>query len=84
MDSQTGRAVDLNILDDLVRRNVVDRYDHRYLNSEIPEFEEAVPTTENLGLAIQRIFRDEWPSAFPAGVPQLDSCTHLRDGTKHL
>ncbi len=69
--SQTGQAVDLNILDDLVRRNVVARYDHRYLNSELPEFEEAVPTTENLGLAIQRILRDEWPSAFPAGEPQL-------------
>lgn len=47
IDPRTGLAVDLNKLDRFVAAEVVDRYDHRYLNEELPEFEREVPTTEN-------------------------------------
>jgi 6-pyruvoyltetrahydropterin/6-carboxytetrahydropterin synthase len=71
IDPRTGFAADLRVLDELVQRTVVARYDHRYLNEELPEFEHDVPTTENLGLAIRRRLETVWPSAFPEGNPKL-------------
>jgi 6-pyruvoyltetrahydropterin/6-carboxytetrahydropterin synthase len=33
-------------------REVLDALDHRFLNKEVPEFFAAIPTTENLAVAI--------------------------------
>jgi 6-pyruvoyltetrahydropterin/6-carboxytetrahydropterin synthase len=35
-----------------VHREVLDVYDHRHLNLEIPEFKSSNPTTENIAVAI--------------------------------
>lgn len=50
IDEQTGFCVDLAALDALLRREVVDRLDHRHLNHDVPEFGagRAVPSSENL------------------------------------
>jgi 6-pyruvoyltetrahydropterin/6-carboxytetrahydropterin synthase len=65
IDPVTGRAVRLDRLDELVGRSVIDRYDHRYLNEELPEFARTVATTENLGKEIIRRLREAWPAEFP-------------------
>jgi 6-pyruvoyltetrahydropterin/6-carboxytetrahydropterin synthase len=44
----TGMIVDLADLDEAVRTKVLDDFDHVYLNEQVPEFRECVPTTENL------------------------------------
>ena len=71
IDPMTGRAVDLNTLDELVQTNIVARYDHRYLNEELPEFASLVPTTENLAAEIRSRLHAAWPTAFPESVPVL-------------
>jgi 6-pyruvoyltetrahydropterin/6-carboxytetrahydropterin synthase len=50
VDPVTGMMVDLRVLDDVLRREVVERFDHRNINLEVPEFAEGrqVPTGENL------------------------------------
>jgi 6-pyruvoyltetrahydropterin/6-carboxytetrahydropterin synthase len=45
-DSKTGMMVDLGALDEAVERLVVDRYDHKHLNVDIPEFQDRTPTSE--------------------------------------
>jgi len=72
IDAPTGRAVDLAALDALVNRTVVFRYDHRNLNEELPEFATLVPTTENLGVEIERHLKREWHSVFPNATPRLE------------
>lgn len=67
VDARTGRAVNLDVLDRLVKHNVLDRYDHRYLNAELPEFAGTVPTTENLGKEIFRRLEQGWNSVFEGG-----------------
>jgi 6-pyruvoyltetrahydropterin/6-carboxytetrahydropterin synthase len=52
VDPVTGFVVDLKELKDVIHRQVVDVYDHRHLNLEIPEFKTMMPTTENLAVAI--------------------------------
>lgn len=52
VDSRSGFVVDLKQLKELMNREVIDVMDHRFLNKEVPEFQEAIPTTENLAISI--------------------------------
>jgi len=54
VDPVTGFVVDLKELKDILEREVVSVYDHRHLNYEVPEFAHAIPTTENIAIAIWR------------------------------
>jgi len=64
VDPRTGVVVGLARMDELVRRAVVDAFDHRNLNTEIAEFRDRIPTTENLavqaGTRLQRAWREEF------------------------
>jgi len=51
-DPVTGMVIDLKKLKDVVNREVVDWYDHRFLNYEVPPFDRVVPTAENIALDI--------------------------------
>lgn len=48
VDRATGMITNLGDLDPFVQREVIEAFDHKYLNEEIPEFQTAVPTTENV------------------------------------
>jgi 6-pyruvoyltetrahydropterin/6-carboxytetrahydropterin synthase len=72
LDPRSGRAVDPAVLDRLVAEQVLEPFDHRNLNIEIAEFQEAVPTTENLANEIFRRLRAHWKSAFPGSWPVLE------------
>ena len=68
----TGRAVDTGALDELVRCQVVEPFDHRDLNSEVPAFAAVVPTSENLGVEICRRLKRNWIQVFPGEWPKLE------------
>lgn len=53
-DPVTGFVVDLKRLKDTIEREVLAAYDHRHLNLEVPEFRKAIPTTENIAVAVWR------------------------------
>ncbi len=72
VDGESGRAADLGALDELVRAGVVDAFDHRNLNVEVPAFADVVPTTENLALEVRRRLLDGWAAAFPGAWPRLE------------
>lgn len=55
-----GLVVDRRELDSLVEERVLRVLDHRNLNCDVPEFEGAVPTTENLASVIYRRLREHW------------------------
>ena len=57
VDPVTGMIVDLGELDAVLTEEVVEPFDHRFLNEEIPAFATAVPTTENLAREIWRRLR---------------------------
>jgi len=54
IDEQTGFIVDLGELDRVLAREVRERYDHRNLNLDIPEFAEGkqIPSGENVARLI--------------------------------
>jgi 6-pyruvoyltetrahydropterin/6-carboxytetrahydropterin synthase len=48
----TGMIANLADLDAFVDSEVIEPFDHKYLNEEIAEFREKVPTTENICIEI--------------------------------
>ena len=52
VDERSGFVIDLKLLKELMNREVIDSLDHRHLNEEVPEFRNAIPTTENVAIAI--------------------------------
>jgi 6-pyruvoyltetrahydropterin/6-carboxytetrahydropterin synthase len=52
-DEVTGMVMDLAELKEILNREVVGPYDHRFLNYETPPFDKIVPTPENIA-------RDIW------------------------
>ena len=48
VDAMTGYVMPLDELDDTVRRHVLDAYDHRYLNVDVEDYFDLVPTGENI------------------------------------
>ena len=57
----TGIVMDLKDLKEILNREVVGPYDHRFLNYETPPFDRIVPTAENIA-------RDIWTRIEPAIV----------------
>ena len=58
VDPATGMIANLADLDAFVEREVIEPFDHKYLNEEVAEFREHVPTTENLCIEIFNRLRD--------------------------
>lgn len=54
IDPRTGFVIDLGDLKETMQRQVLDALDHRFLNKEVPEFADRIPTTENIAVAIWR------------------------------
>ena len=52
IDAATGMISNLNDLDSFVNEHVIEPFDHRSLNEEVPAFRGAVPTTEILCIEI--------------------------------
>lgn len=72
LDPRSGRVLDPAVLDRLVAEQVLHPFDHRNLNEEVPQFRDAVPTTENLANEIFRRLQAHWKSAFPGNGPALE------------
>lgn len=47
-DPVTGMIVDLAALDAVMDREIMDRFDHKHLNDDTPDFRDINPTSENL------------------------------------
>jgi len=47
-DPVTGMVLDLKELKEILNREIVEPYDHRFLNYEVPPFDHVVPTAENI------------------------------------
>ena len=62
VDPATGMIANLADLDAFVEREVIEPFDHTYLNEEISEFCEVVATTENICIEIFNRLR-EFPRA---------------------
>ena len=63
VDATSGFVVDLKQLKDILDQEVVSVYDHRHLNLEVPEFAKAIPTAENIAIAVWNRLENKIPNA---------------------
>jgi 6-pyruvoyltetrahydropterin/6-carboxytetrahydropterin synthase len=71
LDKASGHVVNVQALDGLVEEQVLRDFDHKYLNADVHEFSELVPTSENMIRVIEDRLKRHWRSAFPGEWPRL-------------
>lgn len=62
IDDTTGYVMDLKILSDIIKAEVVERFDHRNLNEDCIEFKNLNPTAENIVTVIYDLLAPHIPS----------------------
>lgn len=56
-DKKTGYVMDLKKLSDLIKEEILGRFDHKNLNLDTEEFKNLNPTAENIAIVIYEILR---------------------------
>ncbi len=56
-DAATGYVIDLKVLSDLIKDEVLERFDHKNLNLDTEEFKQLNPTAENIAIIIYNLLR---------------------------
>ena len=64
IDPETGYVIDLKILKDIVKEEIVERFDHKNLNLDCSEFENLIPTAENIILVSWNLLRSRLDEKF--------------------
>ena len=64
-DLETGYVIDTKILSDIIQNEVINKFDHKNLNLDVPYFKEINPTVENIAAVIYQLLR-------PQLLPHLD------------
>ncbi len=59
VNPHTGYVIDLKILRDHIKKEVLDRFDHKNLNLDTEEFRQINPTAENIAMVIWTLLRDK-------------------------
>ncbi|UOG73983.1 6-carboxytetrahydropterin synthase [Hymenobacter tibetensis] len=57
-DPETGYVYDMKLLSDLIKREILDTFDHRNLNLDTEEFRQLNPTAENIAVVIWNRLRE--------------------------
>jgi 6-pyruvoyltetrahydropterin/6-carboxytetrahydropterin synthase len=61
IDPETGYVIDLKIVKDAIKSEIDERFDHRNLNLDCPEFKNLNPTAENIAVVIWNLLRIKLP-----------------------
>ncbi len=68
IDPETGYLIDLKLVKNLIGTEVQDRFDHRNLNLDCPEFANLNPTAENIAVVIWNLLRAKLESKYGLSV----------------
>jgi 6-pyruvoyltetrahydropterin/6-carboxytetrahydropterin synthase len=83
LERKSGQVVNVQALDRLVAQQVIEDFDHKYMNADVREFHDIVPTSENILRVIEDRLRAGWRSAFPGDWPRLEAI-RLRETRRNL
>ena len=64
IDPETGYVIEIKILSDIIKEQVTDRFDHKNLNLDVPQFKDLNPTAENIAVVIWNLIREKLDSKF--------------------
>ena len=75
-DPVTGMVLDLKALKETLNREVVEIYDHRFLNREVAPFDHVIPTPENIAIDKMCIRDSRSRGVAASGLPPLCKIPH--------
>jgi len=58
-DAATGYVYDMKVLSDIIKANVLNKFDHKNLNLDTEAFKNLNPTAENIAIVIWNILREK-------------------------
>jgi 6-pyruvoyltetrahydropterin/6-carboxytetrahydropterin synthase len=68
VDADTGYVIDLKMLKHLIRDEITERFDHRNLNLDCPEFKDLKPSAENIAYVIWHLLRTKLDEKYQLSV----------------
>lgn len=57
-ERETGYVMDTKILSNLIKKYIIDKFDHKNLNLDTIEFKQLNPTAENIAMVIYNLLRN--------------------------
>lgn len=64
IDPETGYVFDMKKLSDLIKENILNKFDHKNLNLDTDEFKDINPSAENIAVVIWNILRSKIEKKF--------------------
>ena len=64
VDSESGYLIDMKVLSDMIKEEVLDAFDHKNLNLDVPDFKDLIPTAENIIIVIYNKLRKKLNQTF--------------------
>jgi 6-pyruvoyltetrahydropterin/6-carboxytetrahydropterin synthase len=64
IDPETGYVIDLKILNQIINKEVIEKFDHSNLNEDQPEFKSLNPTGENIAVVVYDLIRAKLDSKY--------------------
>ncbi len=58
-DAATGYVYDMKVLSDIIKENVLNKFDHKNLNLDTEAFRNLNPSAENIAIVIWNILREK-------------------------
>ena len=68
IDPETGYVMNLKELKDIIKKDIEDKFDHKNLNLDVPEFKNLLPSTENFCILIYDILKEKLDPKFDLSV----------------
>ena len=68
INPETGYVIDMGELKKIIKNELEERLDHKYLNLDVPHFSNTIPSAENICIYIYDILKDNIDSQFKLSV----------------
>jgi len=62
IDPNTGYVIDLKVLKEIIKKNVISKVDHKNLNLDVDFLKGKIPTAENIAIGIWDQLEDKLPA----------------------
>ena len=72
-DTKTGYVFDLKVLSDIIKENILDKFDHKNLNLDVEYFKDLNPTAENIVVVIYDILRQKVDEKFDLKITLFET-----------
>ncbi len=79
ISEETGYVIDLNILKQIIRTEIIELLDHKNLNLDIDAFKELNPTVENIAVFIFKMIKNKLPKEYILSVKLYETENNIAE-----